>query len=449
MAQSDIERQMAQLLASAHHAPGARFEDRVISATAAVPPARPHSHRRLVFAAVGLAVAVLIALGVVPSLTDHGGKAWARALAKAAQAKTVHYVGYGWSGTGRYEIEQWVDRPGGFSRYEERQNGVLLNLQMWDGNDEVRYNALTEQERKNPRLYPSMRDGKLVVADLSTPIVHETYIPTFLGQDPTTFAYRDRMATMFFSLLDKDSSTIKVSSYSEEQQQTSAGEVTVIEMEGQGMAIYGGGRRVLESMRVHAEVNTATNDLMLLQIYHYNNRTWELSYEVQAVDWNTPIPQEARRFDPPKGTKLIRNMWWEKRSGQALARAANKYTEMTLHAVDVNERGDIFLSLSSTFKDEPLEGTLDSMKVTDDTGTTYRTRGGCSYIGGQAGAFITKQIMRDPDAKTPLPHKISIELYAFDDPKAKDQLIQFNNIPLPPRQPGIDLPYRAREEIQY
>ena len=434
-----------------------RTEPRTLQAMDAVRPT-PTYRRRLVIAAVGISIAVLIALGFISLSSNPMPNAWARAAAKFARAKTAHYSGYIWKHGRQYEFETWIDGDN-FSRYEERLNGELMVLRLREGNYEHWYHSPTELQLENAR--PETTDRPVSALVLDRPLMRERFYPSLAGEISDAFAAdQDRIRyTLSVYLYD-----LPGLHYSEHFEQSNSGaKIDIIDAERQ---VKGGEWWASEDglMRAHIEINSETADLLLVQFLSQQDGQWKLQYQAQAVELNAPIPPEAHNFEPPSGTKIVRDCWWETRLPKVIARATSKNSVFTVHAVDVNQQGDIFITLSQRFLKPTSVATLyeipyvdpnvslvnSSGKLYDSTGRGYGESYGVIRRGVLGTRFMTlrfrpkSRAADDPTLASSAPNKITLRVVTLKRQKTDqypetDETLVLRDIPLPPRQQGDDL----------
>jgi outer membrane lipoprotein-sorting protein len=390
------------------------LERRAVRAMTAYRPARLTPKMRMGVIAAGAAAAVLLALGLLPFSGREGDEAFARLYAAAEKANSIHIIALSRYGGNESEIEIWGSKDGVY-RYEEHENGAVVLLELQGPNREVFYRPGEIREYEQPAL-PA-----------------EEIMETAVGRSLGTRA-----------ALEKLLSGKHTTSVSERREHTLSGEeYDVIEVE-----------RELDNNtleRVIAWLEVDSGRLVSLEKYMLVGGVWEQTYMTALVEWDVELPEDVAEFEPPPGTTVIRSDWW-RRTDSALAGGETADWAVTLHAIDVNRRGDLYLTLSWAPKPGKSSEGFDTdehprVSVTSGDGVSYEQNDSASCITRQRGpvreCFWAITMLREGNTASPnLPQTVDITIRPF--PR---QEVTFYGIPLPPRQ-ETDNP-RQEEVIQY
>jgi hypothetical protein len=429
-----VDESMSRLLETAAPQMSAGWQARAVERLTATRPARGIS-RRLVLAAVG--VAALVGLGFVPIPMGKAPGALERALAAAEQATTVHMTGHAWTTKGEWDLDRW-DSADGFSRQEKCSAGKLVELNITQGDRVLWYlvDPETGQTSATEDFWPTNRIkfGELPAAE------GKSYLARMF--DSLEMLHRD---------LGVAAPEVEMTEHRERGLWRGAVDVVEAVWSVQGNAsISGVNYREGDRVRVRAEVDPDTNRLLSMSQYKFEG-TWEPTYRAD-YEWDVPIP-DAGEFRPPKGTRLNRHTWWQKRADQTIAAGTTQDWDVVLHAVDVNRRGDVVLSLHRAPRPESKisrwqDGSLRwRVEAADDAGVSYRVGGGGpwgSYFLVSYGTATLVPEHRDRNARS-----VTLTVYPYPRGQTTDQSVTFRSIPLPPRQNTDDLFAAETEVIQY
>jgi len=411
-----VDETMSRLLEAAAPELSAGWNKRAMDRLTASRPSRGIS-RRLAIAVIG--VAALVGLGFVPIPMGSAAGALDRALAAVEQATTLHLVGRGQQA----EVELWMCSDG-LWRYETRQNGSTVNVWLLDGNKEMTYDAGERQ-------------------------VTETDLPARQGPgfgEVFRRLERDEVARLLAgaaSLFDLD--------LTETRETTAWGGVRdVVEVEGvlpEGMVIPGLPCRAGDRVLIRAEIDAGTGRLAAAQVYALQGGQWELNYSAD-LEWETPVPESVRTLDLPPGTTVVRDMWWTTHTDRVGARGTAPGWSVVLHSLDVNQAGDLFVTLSRWPESQtPLAVQPTPVQAEDDAGGRYVQADGHRFVGSYSGGYWTVILRREGGVGTP--RNVTMTVYADPESPTSDQSVTFRNVPLPPRQDPDDLFAAETEVIQY
>ncbi|MBN1460058.1 MAG: hypothetical protein JXA57_10995 [Armatimonadetes bacterium] len=438
------------------------WEERATEALHAVNPARVRSHWRVLPIAAGAAAVVILALSLVPSW--QGERAWAFAQAAAARADSLHVTGRilvtDWDCT----FERWITADG-FRRYETRdgEDGWLVSFNQQDG----------------------QRDAWFFVGKEGKHGLVKTAVPGIGG--PTPVSRGDALVDLL-QLIPFMNHCADLELRTWEERDTNGRVVEVIEgqgtFEGELHAHgYGDFYRGMPLM-FQATVLQETGLLLSLecwrgagQAWHQDiegdkprerpglggifnfwrpSGEWERIFTTEKVEWNVPVPAAVSRLDWPEGTRVQVQHWLDTRGNQELGRAAVTEGEVVLHALDVNRRGDIFITVS-----RPGRGVLGApdclrvenmdFAVVDDRGRPYGQSN--HYFGGMCGFAREYEVTDlrggygvDDDTRS---RSVTVTVWPFSDEWHTGESVTFRDVPLPEPQHEDMLYDAAAEVIQY
>jgi hypothetical protein len=443
-----IEQQVAQLVETARPTPCVsatrREEALAVMEAASRRPRRAWVWRLSAAAAATGAALIAIALlgSPAPSAWDTVAEVRDRVLAAADGAQTVHATGTAaFPGAGSpvdCTSELWADRDG-FMRLEmkSQSDGQLVWLDLYNGVERLSYSRQRSDADSAAHRY-----WDPLMAELSRGgMQHQT--KNLIGREfamlgpPET--YRRAVATRSAAL-------------------------DVLEVEGVAAREGGGAEAVYvrgEELRLRAEVEHVTGRLRSLALYVRRNGSWEAKTEYR-YEWDVPISSELRHFETPDGALEKRYHWWDTRLGQPLRQQQTADWAVDLYAVDVNREGDVYLSLCVRHhpKESTPEGAHEAevqVEAVDDRGTQYQQE--AEYVG--LGTYLDTGtsylvVLLRPDRTftgrsitlTAHPYAARYDANSQKTPVTPDQPVTFR-LPLPVRQPGLDLPQEAIEVVQH
>ncbi len=409
----------------------AGWEARASAATSEVRPAT-RKPLRWVVAAAGLMA--LIGLGFVPVPLGKATGTSQKAMAMASQATTVHMTGHAWTPKDDYDFERWVSDDG-FYRSEKRSGAQLLDVNISWGPRELHYGVEDGQSYAVEWFNPTRRHGAGIV------MPNRAYVQGFfesfkrlyeeLGVPPPDMKITERRERSLWG-----------------------GAVDVVEaertIEGEA-SISGVSYRDGDIVRTRYEIDPQTSRLLRMSQYKFEG-TWEPRYEAEYV-WDVEIPQAVLEFRPPKGTTLRRTLWWENRVDQIIAQGDTRDWTVTLHAIDVSNKGDIVLSLSRVKTAESLVPKWYNTTPAIRVEAVGNRSGGYSqlnvyscYNRWDAGYWTTTLKAESPEAD---PRTITLTISPYPRSWSEGQSVTFDNVPLPPRQDVDDVFEAETEVIQY
>jgi hypothetical protein len=440
MSSEHFDREIAQVVAQATPELRPELRDRALAAMARCSAAR-RPRLRLV-AAAAAAIAALVGLGFVPFPAGSAKGALERALAAMRQAHTVHTTMRGRDAAGsEFVWETWVSDDG-FYRFDWWKDGSLSYMSL-DDNSKQRSHHVSYVDSAAGRVAREYEE-----------------VPLYAAEDRYRVMYR----AMTKSAVEKWFSNIR-----NRYDAGGAGKIT----EWRQRSLWGGARNVIEvewisrggfngmdnavwlirgeRVRIRAYVDPTTGRLTSWEGDKWERGSWR-RYSTQKVEYDVPITAAARTFQPPPGTTLYRDHWWSKRKGKVVATARSADWEVTLHAIDMNRRGDLVLSLRRELRPDAklhLTNTAPPMRVkaTDDAGAAYTQLNGYRcWNRGTVGYWVTTLEREQTDAR---PKTVTLTIYPYWSGARKAQSVTFPDVPLPPRQNVDDVVKAATEVIHY
>jgi hypothetical protein len=396
-------------------------------------PLRTRSRARLVAVFVG-ATAVLVALGFVPwpmGSANSATGALARAATAASQATTVHIIGMHSSDRGDQSYEQWLSQDG-FSRKERWQGRKLLSLEL--GNCGIIRRFDFEIKPNDP-----------------IPVADEYFNPAEQDQVGALSSGKSYIASFINSMqLLEVFSDAKTSEHREGT--LWGGVIDIVEIEGTvrtGGSIGAGGiYQKGDLVKIRAEIDPHSGRLLSMSNYLYQG-LWDKTFEAK-YEWEVPIPDDLRKYTPPAGTKLDCFDTWSRRVDKVIAKASSKDWEVTIHDLELDRDGTVYLWLQRKMKRESDSGKYwNGAKVmrsaaSDDVGGIYWLYSGYGVFGGE---YWTTKLLRETDGGHP--RTITLKIVPYSDRHIPDQFAVFKDLPLPPRRDIPDVFAAEEKIIQY
>jgi hypothetical protein len=438
MLTEEQERHLQRTLKAAQSAPGPGLEARAMAAMGQAKPGRP-SRRLLVASAVG--VLALLGFGVARLPMGTASGIIDEMLATAAETSAVHMTGCGVGA--EVVVEEWISEDG-FSREEWREDDQLLWLDLRSGDFTVHY-----------RLNPD--NGEVTARENFIPLREVSVLDE---------SYRQRRMTSSLWPLGGPLDNGRLDLVSESSEMNERGEVVdLVEVEwtpgGRTMMytyqdgdyirelVYEEGEPVL----IRVEVDPSSGLPLRLEHYTETEAGWQNTYAA-CYEWNMEIPEELRTFTPPRGTVVECHHWWESRIDQVIAEAATTDWLVTLHSVEVNRHGDIWLSLSrAETADSRMGDAYNSappirVEAVGSGGESYSQLGrySCYNMGGEGwgvGYWTTTLEAADPDRR---PRSVTLTVVPYPEGVSKADSVTFRNVRLPARQ-DVDDPIAAEVEL--
>lgn len=387
---------------------------------------RPTSRRRLV---IFLLLLLIFALGFVYFPARPAPGAWQRALTAARQAQSAHLIGTVQTPegallpglidgalflNGNLRFDKWLTSDG-FCRTELWRSNALACLALFQPTGDYLY--------FDPRLHAA--------DDSDFPLLHYI-LPGFTQRTKLT------------ELAPEPSHLYNVKLTERRQFSLWRGTREVVELQGDISTDARLGRySEADSVRLYAEIDPKTSLINYLSEDWFVNR-WQPHYRTSSISWNSVPPTNLRTFLPPKGTSTYRVRWWNSRVNKIIATAKAKDSDktrdlkFTLHAIDANRYGDLFLTLSPANLDGSVYAYASGLQLiaegVDDTGTKYY--GDCEQLPWSKYFIVNAQ--RDRlSAKPGVPHSVTLNVTSklFKGGNSKrEQTALFTQLNLPPRQ---------------
>jgi hypothetical protein len=437
---------------------------------------RARARRRLV-AALACAAAVLTALGLTPFPYGSARGVWAQAVATAASATSLHVRGRIVTESGEFAFEQWL-ADDGFSRADVLQGDRLLAVSLVEpGRRQVIPDVAPGRSLLPEHVWPAITE--FISVGLLGPRLQGAFARTDLVPFPGHVAAHgllqgDDESRVCLGLLE-DLFDLRID---ERREKTLVGGPRVV-VTAEGTArhnvVIGDPFLLLpvfyltgEEIRLRAEVDPETDVLSSLVVWKSVEGRWRETYAADVIDYGAEVTDEVRDIRVPRGHVELADHWWEGRLDTALASDHTDDWEVTVHALDVNRGGDLFV----TFARRPRRGTeLASeewcrrlqgiaVRAVDSSGVEYlpSTKGHRfhtpQYIEGHPvpvffGIPETAARVRLTSARAPSLGSAGTSVTVTinnGSPTKGMQSVEFPDLPLPPRQSGDDLIAEAYEK---
>jgi hypothetical protein len=403
-----------------------RTRQRALQGMAQVGP-RPGCRRRRLMVMATAALAALVALGFVPVPMGRAAGALERALAAAERARTVHIIG-----TSRdWQDERWQSVDG-FNLLRNTREGKLFRFYLYDPDNHLSYHYISGSKK-----------------------AYEDYLPSLRGVAPSIDLWGSpEKIKQSLDIFEQGLTNKKLSEYHEQSLWGEA--LNVVEITGELKADgvwHDSPCHAGDKIKRKVEIEPETGYARSMEDYLYQNGRWQLKYQRQ-YEWNKPVPAPETYqtwLIPPPGTLLTRGNWWKERDEKVIAVERTRDFEMTLHSLDVNRQGVVFLSLSRARLVNcrvPLnDDNVPDIKVEarDNTGRNY-TRS------NEIKGLWVLMLLPDNSESFKAAKSMTLKVYPYSNDPAgllSDQFVIFKDVPLPPRQSGDDLVAETQEKIQY
>ena len=466
----------------------AHVEERAMREMANAKPVCARSRRRLIALAVGAAV-VLFGLGFVPVPARGDGSpnnVWQMTIAavkqivapeakdtaeapvlvavKQERATLIYFEGKAWQFDGVHNIKWWGS-PGGFERKEDWIDGQLMQAWIEEASNKyhrrLSFNRPTQEQIRSFKPRIKIRHDKILPVEpprqntfelITRPPINTSFDAT---PKPWDFTADRRWWDATLGDVKEASDNIKLT---EKHKKGASGEVLdVIELKGTvregfplATAIEQGSK-----IRVIGILNQATDELVSFEVAIFRDWKWQQRYRIDAIEKYADIPSEVGTFKSPPGTLLIRDTWWEKQADKVLSKVESKAGEIRVHSVEVNEFGDLYITMSQLYTKLPSGYEIErrpKIEATDDIGGQYVQRPDWARnipYGGVIGARYWLEIFKHAQPDTGLAHKITLTMQPFKTSPPEDRYVVLKDIPLPARKKGEDLYEESKERIQY
>jgi len=489
-----IDEKVAEILHEAQPPLSANWDERALQAMASARLRRTRSRRRLLAVALG-AMAMLTAIGFVPFPAGRARGAWDRALAAANQSPGVHLAGHLWTPVGEFDFEQWYTNDG-FSRYDLYEEGNLVGRWLFDQERRSirpRWHGseIWAERYRAPSTSTLPRQG--VFGSLFGPVasqlgdVGECDVYPRLGKDVlggATGSLVTSRAVQWEYMFD-----LRVDEWL--QRTLWQGARAVVEVRGRrkesggwedcgavlGSLMYPLNEEYLtgDQIRIHAEIDPDTRALLAFEQYKWVDGRWAPNCRLDTIEWPVEIGDDIRDVEAPEGHIEFRDNWWQGRLRKAMAVGNSDDWLVTLHAVDLNRNGDLYVTVSRQPKSGAIvalpseSGRLRALSVSavDDVGVHYSVA-----VPTEMKVDMPRLIEGYPDPVVfgiPECHArirlapdrpavssgvartltVAVTNSSPEGSHASWQSVTFRDLPLPARQVGEDLVGESVEKIEY
>lgn len=396
--------------------PDPKSYDRILVYYHVAYAARQRGRRRLTWA-LGV-VTFLASIGFVPVPLGPAKGAWAHALAAAREVAAVHVQVH--DQNGQLETDEWIGADG-FKRKSTYQNGRLKKLNII-GHKYMFYDVANKYAEES---IPAPGDLKPRNADIFTKNALES-IAIFLERSPQAKLSESRTGSLW------------------------GGTYHLIQVEGIinytlmfNSVKYSPG----DNIRIILKTDPASGRILETKQYKLDSAGAMKEAKYVTIEWDVEAPPEFRSFFYPPGTKVIHNRMWQDRTGHTIATARSQHWQVSIHAVDVNRSGDVYLTISrNMISDITLPKGMKfydpEISAVDSTGVRYVMERG-AYVSGEY--RIIKLIRQNSTASSPRTIILTFDLA----PSREQGTLVFRNIPLPRRGGYDDLTQATVEEVQY
>ncbi|MBE9566285.1 MAG: hypothetical protein IMF16_06025 [Proteobacteria bacterium] len=399
----------------------------------------PRSRRRSVVVAA-FAMVALVGLGFVPFPTRGADGALERAMAAVEQAASLHIITHS-SYLGRTSrLEIWWSEDGFRSSDRDLDDGWRQSVEIVDGARRVWYSGYTRHDSVEQR-------GS------------ERYGPARGPRPHVRFPVeRTEIEEMFSWIQSAKGWTI------EQRRERSLWGGTIDVIEAEGVASWGArsfpityaGR---DRVRKRAELDADTGRLMSLETYVFDNGSWERTHWTECVEWDVEIPERVRQFEFPEGTTVQHHYWWAERTEETIATEYTQDWEVMLHAVEVNNRGALYVTGSRWGQPSSEIGEISAPSMswvvtaegTDQFGRRYVQSGDERWSAHADGGTYWTVVLEPESSRIPpsIPRTVALTIYPCSVEGFADQAVTFRDVRLPPAQKGEALYLESIEVIQY
>ena len=371
MSDRELQAEIAGLLETARPELTPELEARAVAAVESTQQAPARPRRRLIAVAVGAAVA-LAGLGFVPFPAGGAKGAFSRALAITNQGGGVHVTGRIWGPSGEWGFEQWFSRDG-FRRFDLLDGDRVAARWLYDpgvatlhpeGTSEPvqRYIKIEEQTGKKgplgtwfstPLIGPDAQVDDARDRDGGREDVAPYPWRLDQSQDPTREEFLKRMADNHGPLELKVEEHRRYSLW--RGQQTTVADVYGHRREGSmaDVLILGNLMGPVfpwfehgDDVWIHMEADPETGALLALETYKRVKGAWQLGYCVDSIETGVEMSMEVRAPEIPEGHVRVEDTWWRDRLGETLGVGQTEDWQVTLHRLEVNRLGELFVTLS-------------------------------------------------------------------------------------------------------
>lgn len=360
-----IDAEIAGLLEEVRPELSPSLEERAVGAILAARPARARLRRR--GTAIAAAAVLLLGLGFVPVPMGPAKGALNTALAMADQSLGVHISGHVWTPAGEYDFEEWY-APDGFMRYDLYDGNTLVGRWLTDPEERFVYprSGETEPEHRYQRLLeegqvlpPRAREyvrGSLLGPGVGIPAdaaLDVSPSARAIHESPNEDELRERLSWRRVEFEWDVRERLERSLW--------RGAVVVAEAQGEckgsgeppSAAIVGDLNYPLaefyepgDQIRVRAEIEPQTGAILALEQYKGKAGVWTPVYRTDLVERDIEIDKTVRDAEAPPNHTEVRDNWWRARLPHVLAAGTSENWQFILNAMDLNRRGELFVTLS-------------------------------------------------------------------------------------------------------
>ncbi len=389
-----IEAKIVGLLGNVGLEPRRDLRQRAIAAIVAARPTRVRTRRRLAAIAVGIAGVVLFALGFVPIPLGRAKGALDRAVAACEGASGLYIRSHDLH-DGRDRVRETWYAAGGLERNDWWENGTLAGSDVMGADSRAVYDASKQVAQVDdfpPGTYRSPDFGHEKLQELAG---------SYLEQTPGSVEeWRKRSLW--------------------------GGEVDVIDITLEAPGSQG-------KVKERYETDAATGRLLSLRTWEWDGGQWRLASYTDEVAWNVDLPSGTFAFLPPKGTKVTYYGWWKDRLDKTVAVGQTQDWRVRVHAVDVNEKGDLLLSLSRYpapgIEQPDWKAVAVKIDAVDDLGVQYQDDMGDGRF--QNSSWVTTLHRSTSTTRPSLAQTATVTIHFRASEPKTDQAVTLSDLPLP------------------
>jgi len=370
---------------------------------------KPHTWFNRHLSALALAVvtaAALFWLGWTPFRAGGAIGALEVTVSAMGEASSLHLIATDPKAGRKARMEAWATADG-FWRVEGWSGAKLLTLWLRTSDWEVIYNARARTELIT-RLPASAEPEGLLAA--GGPITARLTAVTSAMQGMEIEEWRAR------SLLRGAWHVIEA-----------VGQATP-EMSAEGMPYAEG-----ENAKLRLETDEATGLPRMLTLYKMRGGRWAEITRAK-LDWNQDAPPHAYEFRPPQGTTVKSDTWGGQHAGEALAAGETAGWRVVLHAANVNENGDLSLTLSRQALDQgrmELDEEVEmEVQASDGAGGEYSQVSCHRSVPALWGGYFRVVLQRESEG--PPADWVDLVVRPYPEGENADQSVRFARISLPP-----------------
>ena len=376
--------------------------------------------KRLVFGSA-LAALLIVSLGFINFPLGPAQGAWAQALSAAREIAALHLQVR--DQNGQLEHDEWIGEDG-FKREAEYQGGRLTNLHLRNTNS-VYYYPNLKLAKEN-----SFVPGSLLAQDVDS-FTESTFkvLAEVLAASPQLQLQERRVGRLWGGVYDE------------------------VQLAGiVNRDFYLGNTNYLPGDKVSFILKTdpASGRLLSMEQYKLDSAGTVLEAKFASVEWEVEAPAGLRSFTYPRGTKVVRDTLWGERTNQSLATATSRYWQVTLHSLEANRSGDLYLTISRqklpgiTLIETPVVLNF-AVWAQDSLGASYRQAPERKV----SGDYEVVKLVRQTPGPAPQRLTVTVSVTVDPNPAAEPELLTFRNLPLPARGDYTDLSEVTTQTLQY